>query len=67
MFLLVLQKKIKSDKSHNPDFHIHSLEQMRIIMYTQRLFNINCCPSPLHSSYMQFDRIIFALPIFWLN
>lgn len=51
MFLLVLQKRIKSDKSHNPDFHIPSLEQMRVIMCNQGLFNVNCCPSPLHSYY----------------
>lgn len=27
MFLLVLLKKVKSEKSHNPNFHGHSLEQ----------------------------------------
>lgn len=52
MFLPVLLKKIKSDKSLNPNFHAHSLEQMRIIMYIKGLFNINYCLSPLHWYYV---------------
>lgn len=48
MFLPVLLKEIKPDKSHNPNFHAHNLEQIRIIMHIQGLFNINYCPSPLH-------------------
>lgn len=68
MFLLVLlKKKIKSDKSHNPNFHAHSLEQMRIIMYIQKPFNINFCLSSLHWYCIYFSRIIFAAPIPGLN
>lgn len=63
MFLLVLLKTIKSDKSHNPNLHAHSLEQMRIITYIQGLFNINYRQSPLHCYYMQFNGIIFAAPL----